>query len=99
MSTAKQEKVAALDFRPVDFQNGEKLSNSDYERRRNLVTKEKLNELLTSKEYKKWINDSARNSTGAWRTEACVICVGLIVGCLVAKQPQPVRLWERASVP
>ena len=65
---------------------GQTLSQEEYYQRRDSCTVKKLNELVTSAEYKQWIKNSSKSSTvGTWTGVA--LCGLLLLVLLLASQP------------
>ena len=83
-----------LSFSPVKFLGGS-LSQQDYEIRRDKATKQQLNSLLASQEYKQWMQKSLSGPSGSWKTEAGLILLGLLVVATIFSQ----AMWVSPAGP
>ena len=90
--TVQELQDIGLSFSPLKFLGGG-LSQQEYEIRRDKATKQQLNALLASQEYKQWMQKSLRGPSGSWKTEAGLILLGLLVVATIFSQ----ATWVRAA--
>ena len=83
--TVQELQDIGLSFSPVKFLGGS-LSQQDYENRRDKATKQQLNALLASREYKQWMQKSLSGPSGFWKIEAGLILLGLLVVATIFSQ-------------